>query len=172
MKTFHLDMMNPFTGEPFSWEDPNVIWGEPACYLEPGDSGFVPYPGQSLEPVANSRQGDPMRLLELAKDTPHDGGRPLTISRYQYCIVPRPSGGFSAQPLPAAKCEGDTIDSAVSAATGIPEEKCAEVLAAYMDQLFMSAAGSRWANAMHNLLSMLPGSGDTVPVPEGLREAA
>lgn len=172
MKTFHLDMMNPFTGAPFSWEDPNVIWGEPSYYLEPGDPGFIPYPGDSAEPAPNSRRADPMLLLELAKDTPHDGGRPLTISRYQYGIVPRTGGGFSAQPFLAAKCEGDPIDSAVSAATGIPEEKCAAVLAAYMDQLFMSAAGSRWAHAMHNLLSTIPDLDGASNVPEGWRTAA
>lgn len=47
MKPLLWDAINPFTGLPFTWDDPNLRWGDPSYYLEPGDPGFVPYPGQT-----------------------------------------------------------------------------------------------------------------------------
>ena len=43
MKPLHWDAINPLTGTPFTWDDPNLFWGDPSYYLEPGDPGFVPY---------------------------------------------------------------------------------------------------------------------------------
>ncbi len=40
MKPLHWDAINPFTGLPFTFDDPNVHWG---FFLEPGDPGFTPY---------------------------------------------------------------------------------------------------------------------------------
>ncbi len=45
MKPFCWDSINPFTGKPFTADDPNVHL---EYYLEPGDPGFVPYPGQVI----------------------------------------------------------------------------------------------------------------------------
>ncbi|MBX7207315.1 MAG: hypothetical protein K1X78_03295 [Verrucomicrobiaceae bacterium] len=55
MKPLLWDAINPFTGTPFTWDDPNLRWGDPAYYLEPGDPGFVPYPGQLLSTPATSK---------------------------------------------------------------------------------------------------------------------
>ncbi len=49
MKPLHWDAINPLTGTPFTWNDPNLRWGSPAYYLEPGDPGFVPY-GPAIPP--------------------------------------------------------------------------------------------------------------------------
>ena len=46
MKPLLWDAVNPFTGTPFTWDDPNLHWGDPSFYLEPGDPGYVPYPNQ------------------------------------------------------------------------------------------------------------------------------
>lgn len=40
MKPLYWDAINPFTGQPFTFDDPNVFWD---FYLEPGDPGFTPY---------------------------------------------------------------------------------------------------------------------------------
>ena len=47
MKPLFWDMINPLTGQPFKWDDPNLRYG---YYLEPGDPGFVPYPGMEPPP--------------------------------------------------------------------------------------------------------------------------
>ena len=49
MKPLHFDAINPFTGTPFTFDDPNLkfVNGQ-GVYLEPGDPGFQPYPGQIL----------------------------------------------------------------------------------------------------------------------------
>src|SRR5438270_12807783 len=50
MKNLHWDAINPFTGTPFTWDDPNLRWGDPSYYLEPGDPGFTPYPSVNQTP--------------------------------------------------------------------------------------------------------------------------
>ena len=55
MKTLHWDAINPFTGKPFTWDDPNLRWGDPSHYLEPGDPGFTPYPSPSQPPQKPKR---------------------------------------------------------------------------------------------------------------------
>lgn len=54
MRTLHWDAINPLTGTPYVWDDPNLRWGDPAYVLEPGDPGFVPYtlPGAPLNTPA------------------------------------------------------------------------------------------------------------------------
>ncbi len=52
MQTLHWDSINPFTGQPFTWDDQNLRWG---YYLEPGDPGFVPYPAVNQPPQKTKR---------------------------------------------------------------------------------------------------------------------
>ena len=42
MKVLTWDAVNPSTGEPYRWNDPNLRWGDPSVILEPGDPGYVP----------------------------------------------------------------------------------------------------------------------------------
>ena len=46
MQTLHWDSINPATGQPYTWDDPNLRWGDPSYILEPGDPGYVPGPNQ------------------------------------------------------------------------------------------------------------------------------
>ena len=156
MKEFFNGMVNPRTGKPFSWDDPNVYPGDPGYVLEPGDRGFVPYEGEA----SDDWRSDAMLLADLVGTSPNASANPGAIMKYQYNVAPRAGGGFSTHPVLADAFDEDTVDSAVSEATGLPEQKCAEVLAAYMDHLFMCSAGNRWAHAIHNLLSALPASGE------------
>lgn len=53
MQPLHWDAINPFTGLPFTYDDPNVRWD---FYLEPGDPGFVPYgPASTPQPQKTKR---------------------------------------------------------------------------------------------------------------------
>ncbi len=56
MKTLHWDSINPHTGRPFTWDDPNLRWGDPSYYLEPGDPGFVPYPQSTPTPTKKGKK--------------------------------------------------------------------------------------------------------------------
>jgi len=47
MRTLTWDTINPLTGTPYTWDDPNLRWGDPSYALEPGDPGFVPYASTS-----------------------------------------------------------------------------------------------------------------------------
>jgi hypothetical protein len=47
MRTLSWGAINPHTGRPYTWGDPNLRWGSPSYALEPGDPGFVPYPSAS-----------------------------------------------------------------------------------------------------------------------------
>ena len=51
MKPLHWNAINPLTGTPFTWGDPNLRWGDPSYYLEPGDPGFVPYTTPAPNPA-------------------------------------------------------------------------------------------------------------------------
>ena len=50
MKPLHWDAINPLTGTGYTWDDPNLRWGDPSYALEPGDPGFVPYGTPAPQP--------------------------------------------------------------------------------------------------------------------------
>ena len=57
MKPLHLDAINPFTGTPFTWDDPNLKFVNGiGVYLEPGDPGFVPYAGSTPIPTQKPKK--------------------------------------------------------------------------------------------------------------------
>ena len=56
MKTLFWDAINPATGLPFTFDDPNLFWGDPAYYLEPGDPGYVPYPSSNAQPTLKPKR--------------------------------------------------------------------------------------------------------------------
>ena len=44
MQPLHFDAINPYTGKPFTWDDPNLRFVNGiGMYLEPSDPGFTPY---------------------------------------------------------------------------------------------------------------------------------
>lgn len=50
MKTLHWDMIDPATGRPYTFDNPNLRWGSPSVVLEPGDPGYVPVAPVSEKP--------------------------------------------------------------------------------------------------------------------------
>lgn len=48
MKTLSWDSINPATGTPYTWGDPNLRWGSPSYVLEPGDPGYTPTANDSV----------------------------------------------------------------------------------------------------------------------------
>ena len=56
MKTLFWDAINPATGQPFTYDDPNLRWGDPSYYLEPGDPGYVHYPPSNAQPTLKPKR--------------------------------------------------------------------------------------------------------------------
>ena len=84
MKPLHWDAINPFTGTPFTWDDPNLKFiNDIGMYLEPGDPGFVPYPSSTPSPaqpkpkkrnyMASNPTPDPISELIAAGEDLYDG---------------------------------------------------------------------------------------------------
>ncbi len=59
MKTLFWDAINPETGTPYTWDDPNIRWGDPSYVLEPGDPGYTPpeppSPASSAKPKTTKK---------------------------------------------------------------------------------------------------------------------
>ena len=172
MKTLHWDMINPFTGTPFTWDDPNLRWGDPSQYLEPGDPGFTPYANQLPPPAPKPpkkpfhRSSKPNQQTNAVTPAPH------TMSTFQYNVVPKSGGGFSTRPVLAAEFDDATIDNAVATATGLTAAQCTAVLTAYMGQFLACASGCGWSHDFHGLFSVRPTSGGSSTAPDGFHTPA
>lgn len=101
MKPLLWDAINPFTGQPFTWDDPNLRWGSPATYLEPGDPGFVPY--GPAKPSAPKKRSKPK--------TPPPTNLPSMSESYQYITRPTSDGNATTtQPVyRGTKSQADII---------------------------------------------------------------
>lgn len=56
MKTLTWDAINPATGQPYTWDDPNIRWGDPSYVLEPGDPGYTPVSTPNQPPAQPLRK--------------------------------------------------------------------------------------------------------------------
>lgn len=90
MKPLLWDAINPFTGQPFTWGDPNLRWGDPSYYLEPGDPGFVPYGPPKVSPP--KKRSKPK--------TPPPTNLPVMSDSFQYITRPTSDGNATTtQPV-------------------------------------------------------------------------
>ena len=53
MKTLYWDAVDE-NGHPYTWDNPNLRWGDPSYILEPGDPGYTP-PSASPTPTKSKR---------------------------------------------------------------------------------------------------------------------
>jgi hypothetical protein len=168
MKPLLWDAINPFTGQPWTWDDPNARWD---FYLEPGDPGFVPYPG--MKPTAPPQKKRPFRHAPKPQTTttPEPNLNPTTMSTFKYNVVPKTGGGFTTRPVLGPEFEDATIDNAVAAATGLTAAQCASVFTGYLQQFLACAAGCSWSHAFHDWVSIRPTSGGSSADPDGFHTA-
>ena len=167
MKTLYWDAINPLTGRPFTWDDPNLRWGDPSYYLEPGDPGFVPYPGPEPGPAKK-----PFRHASKKTISPSNINTNTVMSTFNYNVVPKSGGGFTTRPALGAEFEDAALDALVAADTGVAAAQCAAVLAAYVNRLLQCASGCAWSHDFHGLLSVRPTSGGSQTMPDGFNNAA
>lgn len=163
MKIFHWGMINPMTGAPFDFDDANVQWGEPGFFLEPGDPGFVPYADQDAGTAAQPLDCGAVHRLEKITREPTAGAAHSAGDMFSGDAAGSCRDDFSVSSRPNGESNDSPMDAAVAELTGIPTEKCAEILGAYLDQLLACAADSPLAQAIHDLLSICPTSGSPSP---------
>jgi hypothetical protein len=168
MKTLHWNAINPLTGEPFKWGDPNLRWGSPSYYLEPGDPGFVPYANTAPPPPEKHK---PFRHARKPDSTSNNTNSNTPMSTFNYNVVPKNGGGFSTRPALGNEYEEATIDAAVATITGVTADKCAAVLGAYFDQFLLCAGTCGWSHDFHGVLSIRPTSGGSQLTPDGFNNA-
>ncbi|MEO6788162.1 MAG: DUF4469 domain-containing protein [Chthoniobacteraceae bacterium] len=175
MQNLFWDMINPLTGTAFRLDDVNVFFDLNGIgkYLEPGDPGFVPYANQ-LPPPPPKPKPKPFHRApkQPAATSSSSTAAHITMSTFQYNVVPKSGGGFSTRPVLAAEFDDATIDAAVSSATGVPADKCLAVLTGYLDQFLQQASGCGWSHAFHDLLSVRPTSGGSETAPDGFHTPA
>ena len=106
MKPLLWDAINPITGTPFTWDDPNLRWGDPSHYLEPGDPGFVPYPVSSPAPTQKPK----IRTMPKSDYMPtDDNGKASTF------VLLRDNIGQFLATLGIAAADADIVQQAADA---------------------------------------------------------
>ena len=169
MKPLLWDAINPFTGQPWTWDDPNARWD---FYLEPGDPGFVPYPG--MKPTAPPQKKRPFRHAPKPQTstTPEPNLNPTTMSTFKYTINPKAGGGFRAQAVLADQIDEAAFTAMIATAAGITPAQTETSIKTFLQKLRECAAGCAWARSLYGELGVRPTCGGSSPTPDGFQNAA
>mgnify|MGYP003619841726 CR=1 FL=1 len=170
VKPLHWGAINPFTGKLFTFNDPNLRWGDPSYYLEPGDPGFVPY-GPAPAPPAKKK---PFRRKAAFRPdhAPEPEYQPNTMPTYQYHIAPNPNGGFTTRPVLGTLVTTDFFINRLVQQTGLTTAQCEAVFDAVFDTICACVAGCDHATDIRGRLRFRPTSGGSSPDPAGFQNAA
>ncbi len=173
MKPLYWDMTNPFTGTPFTWDDPNLFFNDEGIgmYLEPGDPGFTPYPGQIPGPEPKPKK-KPFRRKPKPKDSSNapttPANQPSTnMNTFQYNIAPNPNGGFTTRPVLGEAITEAALIAQVAAATGLTAEQVTAAVGTFLDKLLVAAATGGFSQGLLGRLRFRPTSGGSQPTPSG-----
>ena len=163
MKTLHWDAINPFTGRPFTWDDPNLRWGSPSYYLEPGDPGFVPYPSPLPKPGPKKKK--PFRR-KAASNTHAIPNPNTTMPTFKYHIAPNPKGGFTTRPVLGEPVTDDAFFAiAASKSGGLTADQIKTGLTAVLDTILECSSGCAFSVGLLGKLRFRPTSGGSQPGP-------
>ncbi len=163
MKPLLWDAINPITGKPFTWGDPNLRWGSPSYYLEPGDEGFVPYDTPPVtKPVKRKK---PFR--RRAKTQTNETSNPtILMSTFQYHVAPNPKGGFTTRPVLGDPVTDDFFfDRAAAVSGGLTPEQVKAGLTAVLDTILECSSGCAFSIGLLGKLRFRPTSGGSQPGP-------
>ena len=169
MKTLYWDSINPFTGQPFAWGDPNLRWGSPSYYLEPGDAGFVPYPG--MAPPAKKKK--PFRRAPKGTaSAPNPTPRPHNImATFRYNVAPNSNGGFTTRPVLDEPVTDATLLDLIATDTGLSKEQVTTVLNKTLDRILECSSGCAYSNGFLGRLRFRPTSGGSQTAPGDFNNA-
>lgn len=166
MKPLSWDSINPITGTPFTWDDPNLRWGDPAYYLEPGDPGFVPYgPQPTPKPVKKKK---PFRRAPRPVN-PEPTPTPQTMSTFKYNVAPNSNGGFTTRAARVNPVSTTSLLGMVATDAGTTPEQAESVLRAFFGKVLACSAGCDWSPDFLGLVSFRPTSGGSSSLPNGFR---
>jgi hypothetical protein len=174
MKTLYWDMINPFTGTPFTWDDPNLRWGDPSYYLEPGDPGFVPYPNQ-LPNTAPQPSKKPFRRKPKAKQqtptTTPTTNQNTNMSTFKFNIIPKAGGGFRTQAVLGEQIDETALTAAIAAAATVTPAQAETVIKTFLAKIREAASGSGWAKELYGEFGFRPTCGGSKPSPDAFQNA-
>ena len=163
VKTLHWDAINPITGTPFTWDDPNLRWGNPSYYLEPGDPGFVPYPVPVPKPPAKKKK--PFRRKAASKK--HEPTIPTTtMPTFKYHTAPNPKGGFTTRPVLGDLVSDEVFFNRAATLSGdLTADQIKKGLTAVLDTVLECSAGCAQSIGLLGKLRFRPTSGGSQPGP-------
>jgi len=163
VKTLHWDAINPITGKPFTWGDPNLRWGSPSYYLDPGDEGFVPYDVPAPKPVAPKKK--PFRR-KAASNTHETINTNTTMPTFQYHTAPNPKGGFTTRPVLGQPVTDETFFNIAAAKSGgLTPDQLKTGLSAVLDTILECSSGCAFSTGLLGKLRFRPTSGGSQPGP-------
>ena len=163
MKTLHWDAINPITGTPFTWDDPNLRWGSPSYYLEPGDPGFVPYPAPAPPPAPKKKKPFRRKASAKAHDTPTPD---TTMPTFQYHTTPNPKGGFTTRTVLGEPVTDEVFFNLAATKSGsLTADQVKTALHAVLDTLLECSSGCAFSTGLLGRLRFRPTSGGSQPGP-------
>ncbi|MCB1093032.1 MAG: hypothetical protein KDL87_15955, partial [Verrucomicrobiae bacterium] len=169
MKPLLWDALNPFTGKPFTWDDPNLRWGDPAYYLEPGDEGFVPYDTPPVTKPVKRRKPFRRRAKPQTNATPY---QPNTMPTFKYNTRQNSQGGFTTSAVKESPISDADFLNLVATEAGATPEVTEAVLRGFVKHITGCSSGCTYSNNFLGLLRFFPTSGGSSPDPNGFQNAA
>lgn len=169
MQTLHWDAINPYTGSPFTWDDPNLRWGDPSYYLEPGDPGFVPYDTPPAAPPVKRKK--PFRR----KAKPQNNATTIlnhTMPTFQYNTRQNPHGGYTTSAVKGQAISDSELLNHIATEAGTTAAITEAVLRGFVHHITHCTAGCIYSNNFLGLLRFFPTSGGSSPSPDGFQNAA
>ncbi len=163
MKPLHFDAINPYTGKLFTWDDPNLKFvNDIGVYLEIGDPGFTPYPGQVIPPPKPKKK--PFRRTLRPKTQPQPNTH-TTMSTFKYNIAPLAGGGFTTRAVRGIQADQSALTEAIATAAGVTPTQVESVIQHLFSQLLLSGSSGGWSPELYGCFSYRPTSGGNEALP-------
>jgi hypothetical protein len=170
-KPLYYGMLNPVTGKPFVYGDPNLFYG---YYLEKGDPGYVPYP-EELEAAKPGPKKKPFHRKAKPTDsnttTTPTANTSTTMSTFQYNTAPNPKGGYTTRVVLGDPIVESTLTAAIAAAAGVTPAQAETVIKTLFAKLLEAASGCGWSPGLYGAFSMRPTSGGSEASPDMFHNA-
>jgi hypothetical protein len=169
MKPLHWDAINPITGTPFTWDDPNLRWGSPSYYLEPGDAGFVPY--ATPVPVPPAKKKKPFHRRAKLTNIEPTPTKP-TMSAFKYNTRQGSQGGYTTSAVKDQPIGDTELLTHIATDAATTPQIVEAVLRGFVHHITHCSAGCIYSNNFLGLLRFFPTSGGSSPSPDGFQNAA